>query len=140
MAVPTVITDVNVSAASNSPTGGESIGTNADDYIRAHAAFIAQLRDGSKNMAVTSVGVPAAAFVSDPNTGLGSSAADKVALIAGSVAAIVAETTGVSVTGVVNATGLIFGRGGGIGMGRLTISTSAASGGADGDIHFRYSA
>ncbi len=138
MAVPTVITDVNVSAGSNSPTGGESIGTNADDYVRAHAAFIAQLRDGSKNMVVTSVGVPTCSFVSDPNTGLGSSAADKVALIAGSVAAIVAETTGVSVTGVVNATGLIFGRGGGIGMGQLTISTSAAAGGADGDIHFRY--
>ena len=139
MAVPTVITDVNVSAGSNSPTGGESIGTNADNYIRAHAAFIAQLRNGSKNLEVTSVGVPACAFTSDPNTGLGSSGADKVALIAGSVAAIVAETTGVSVTGVVNATGLIFGRGGGIGMGQLTIGTGAASGGADGDIHFKYS-
>jgi hypothetical protein len=59
MAVPTVVTDVNISAGSNSPTGGESIGTNADDYIRAHAAFIAQLRNGSKNLEVTSVGVPA---------------------------------------------------------------------------------
>jgi hypothetical protein len=138
MAVPTVITDVNTTAGSNSPAGGESIGTNADDYIRAHAAFIAQLRDGSKNMVVTSVGVPTCSFVSDPNTGLGSSGADKVALIAGSVAAIVAETTGISVTGVVNATGLIFGRGGGVGMGQITISTSAAAGGADGDIHFQY--
>jgi hypothetical protein len=138
MAVPTVITDVNVSAASNSPAGSESIGTNADDYIRAHAAFIGQLRNGSKNLEVTSVGVPACAFVSDANTGLGSSGADKVALIAGSVAAIVAETTGVSVTGVVNSTGLMFARGGGVGLGRITISTSAASGGADGDIHFQY--
>jgi hypothetical protein len=50
----------------------------------------------------------------------------------------VAETTGISVTGVVNATGLIFGRGGGVGLGQITISTSAAAGGADGDIHFQY--
>jgi hypothetical protein len=77
-------------------------------------------------------------FVSDANTGLGSSGADKVALIAGSVAAIVAETTGVSVTGVVNATGLLFGRGGGVGLGQITISTSAPSGGGDGDIWIQY--
>ncbi len=138
MAVPTVVTDVNVSAASNSPTGGESVGTNMDNYVRAHAAFIAQLRDGSKNMVVTSVGVPTCSFVSDANTGLGSSGADKVALIAGSVAAIVAETTGVSVTGVVNSTGLMFARGGGVGLGRITVSTSGPSGGADGDIWIQY--
>lgn len=138
MAVPTVITDVNTSAASNSPTGGESIGTNADNYLRAHAAFIAQLRDGSKNLAVTSLTAPTMQFTGDANTGISSDGADRVALIAGSVAALVAQTTGVSVTGVVNATGLIFGRGGGAGMGQITVSTSAASGGADGDIWFQY--
>jgi hypothetical protein len=138
MAVPTVITDVNTTAGSNSPTGGESIGTNADDYIRAHAAFIAQLRDGSRNLALGSVAAPAMAFTGDSNTGFYSPGADKVGIAAGSVAALVAETTGISVTGVVNATGLIFGRGGGIGMGQLTIGTAAATGGADGDIHFRY--
>jgi hypothetical protein len=138
MAVPTVITDVNTTAGSNSPTGGESIGTNADDYIRAHAAFIAQLRDGGRNLAAGSVGAPTMAFTSDGNTGIYSPAADKIGLAAGSVAALVAETTGISVTGVVNATGLIFGRGGGVGLGQITISTSAAAGGADGDIHFQY--
>jgi hypothetical protein len=138
MAVPTVITDLNTTAGSNSPTGGESIGTNADDYIRAHAAFIAQLRDGPRNLALASVGAPAMAFTGDSNTGIYSPAADKIGLAAGSVAALVAETTGISVTGVVNATGLIFGRGGGVGLGQITISTSAASGGADGDIHFQY--
>jgi hypothetical protein len=70
MAVPTVITDLNTTAGSNSPTGGESIGTNADDYIRAHAAFIAQLRDGPRNLALASVGAPAMAFTGDSNTGI----------------------------------------------------------------------
>ena len=139
MAVPTVVTDVNVSAGSNSPTGGESIGTNADDYIRAHAAFIAQLRNGSKNLEVSSKAAPACAFVSDLDTGLFSDGANRVGLAAGSIAAIVAETTGVSVTGVVNATGLLFGRsGGGNGLGRITIANSSASGMASGDLWLQY--
>lgn len=41
--VPSVITDMSTSAASNSPAGSDSIGTSLDDYLRAHAAFIAQL-------------------------------------------------------------------------------------------------
>jgi len=43
MPVPTLISDLSTTAASNSPTGGESVGNNADNYLRAHAAFIAQL-------------------------------------------------------------------------------------------------
>lgn len=43
MGVPVVITDMSTSAASNSPAGSDSIGTSLDDYIRSHAAFIAQL-------------------------------------------------------------------------------------------------
>jgi hypothetical protein len=45
MPVPTAITDLSQTAASNSPAGSESPIT-ADDYHRAHAAFIALLRDG----------------------------------------------------------------------------------------------
>ena len=46
MPVPTLITSLSTSAASNSPDGSESVITT-DDYVRALSAFIAQLRDGS---------------------------------------------------------------------------------------------
>lgn len=49
MPVPSAITDLSQTAGSNSPAGSESPNT-ADDYFRAHASFIAQLRDG-KNFA-----------------------------------------------------------------------------------------
>ncbi len=45
MPVPTLITDLSVTAASNYPAGSDSPST-LDDVQRAHAAFIAQLRDG----------------------------------------------------------------------------------------------
>lgn len=41
--VPSVITDLSTSAASNSPAGGDSIGTSHDDYMRAGFAFTRQL-------------------------------------------------------------------------------------------------
>lgn len=43
MGVPVNITDLSTTAASNSPASSDSIGTSLDDYIRSHAAFIAQL-------------------------------------------------------------------------------------------------
>jgi len=43
MPVPTVITDLSTTAASNSPAGPDAVFPNLDDYLRAHAAFIAQL-------------------------------------------------------------------------------------------------
>ena len=43
MPVPTSITDLSTTAASNSPAGSDAIFPNLDDYLRAHAAFIAQL-------------------------------------------------------------------------------------------------
>lgn len=42
MAVPTAITDLSATAASNSPASSESILPNLDDYIRALSAFIRQ--------------------------------------------------------------------------------------------------
>lgn len=45
MPVPSVIGDLSTTAGSNYPAGTESP-TTIDDYFRAHAAFIAQLRDG----------------------------------------------------------------------------------------------
>ena len=42
MAVPTSITDLSSTASSNSPAGTEAVLPNLDNYLRAHAAFIAQ--------------------------------------------------------------------------------------------------
>lgn len=46
MPVPSSIDDLSQTPASNSPAGSEFL-TTADDYLRAHAAFIAELRDGA---------------------------------------------------------------------------------------------
>jgi len=42
MAVPTSITDLSTTASSNSPAGTEAVLPNLDNYLRAHASFIAQ--------------------------------------------------------------------------------------------------
>lgn len=44
MPVPANIAALSTTAGSNSPPGSEAV-TTVDDYLRAHAAFIAQLRD-----------------------------------------------------------------------------------------------
>lgn len=49
MAVPTLITDLSTTIASNSPAGSESVFPNLDDYMRATAGFIASIRDNSGN-------------------------------------------------------------------------------------------
>lgn len=46
MPVPTLITDLSTTTASNSPQGTETAKGTIDDYFRAHAGFIAGLRDG----------------------------------------------------------------------------------------------
>lgn len=45
MPVPASISDLSPIPADNSPTGGEAVFPNLDDYLRAQAAFIAQVRD-----------------------------------------------------------------------------------------------
>lgn len=52
MPVPANIAALSTTAGANSPPGSESVNT-VDDYIRAHAAFIAQLRDEKAADAVT---------------------------------------------------------------------------------------
>lgn len=186
MPVPSAITDLSTTAGSNSPAGTESIGTNADDYIRTAYAFIAALRDGSKNTALGSAGAPAVAFTGDTNTGIFSPASDNVGIAAGGTEVVrFNATNGAIFTGgtgtkfgfgtayydaytavsVVNmgvgttqiewyansagpkalltsggnftAVGLLKGNNGGSGLGAITVSTSAASGGSDGDLWFR---
>ncbi len=46
MPVPTVIGDLSTTISSNSPAGSD-VPSTLDDHIRAHAGFIAQLRDGT---------------------------------------------------------------------------------------------
>jgi hypothetical protein len=53
MAVPTLITDLSTTPASNSPAGSENVFPNLDDYLRAQAAFLASVRDNSGNGWVT---------------------------------------------------------------------------------------
>ena len=45
MPVPTTIADLDPVAANNYPTGGESVGPNLDNYLRAHAAIMRQVSD-----------------------------------------------------------------------------------------------
>ena len=66
------------------------------------------------------------------------------ASFAGTVAAVAFSGSTVNVSGAVlagtsvNASGLVYGRGGGRGMGQITLGTGGPSGGADGDVHYRY--
>ena len=50
MPVPASINDLSTTAGNNSPAGSESPATT-DDYLRAHAAFIAALRDENASQA-----------------------------------------------------------------------------------------
>lgn len=45
MAVPSSISDLSTTAGLNAPAGGEDVFPQLDNYIRSHAAFIAQLRE-----------------------------------------------------------------------------------------------
>ena len=49
MAVPTLITDLSTTPASNSPAGSENVFPNLDDYLRTQSAFLASIRDNSGN-------------------------------------------------------------------------------------------
>ena len=46
MPVPSAITDLSTTAASNSPAGSDNVFPELDNFLRAHASFVALLRDG----------------------------------------------------------------------------------------------
>jgi C1q domain len=94
MPVPSVITDLSTTAGSNSPAGTDSIGTNMDDYVRALSAFIAQVRDGSKNITLASAGAPSQAFTGDSNTGTFSPGADIWAVSTGGTERVRVDASG----------------------------------------------
>lgn len=62
MPVPASINDLSTTAGSNSPPGSESPAT-LDDYARAHASFIAQLRDSVGEAVLRSGGATGAAII-----------------------------------------------------------------------------
>lgn len=49
MPVPTLITDLSTTPASNSPSGSENVFPNLDDYLRFTSAALASIRDNSGN-------------------------------------------------------------------------------------------
>lgn len=55
MAAPTLITELSQTAGSNGPDGASTSPKELDNYQRAHASFIAQLRDGKGHAATASV-------------------------------------------------------------------------------------
>lgn len=67
MPVPTQISDLSTTAASNSPAGSDNTFPDLDNYLRAHAKFIADLRDGNGSAAEVSV-------ASGATTGIGAAA------------------------------------------------------------------
>lgn len=54
MPVPASINDLSTTAGSNSPGGGENPFPDLDNYLRAHASFIAVLRDGKLDASAVS--------------------------------------------------------------------------------------
>lgn len=67
MPVPSAITDLSQTAGSNYPAGSESPNT-ADDYFRAHASFIAMLRDGEGFSAEATVASAGTTDIGDANS------------------------------------------------------------------------
>lgn len=73
MPVPNLITDLSTTAASNYPSGSDSPAT-LDDVQRAHAAFIAQIRDGTVAVAGTGLTGTASALSIGGNAATATSA------------------------------------------------------------------
>ncbi|MFL9881301.1 hypothetical protein PQR63_23085 [Herbaspirillum rhizosphaerae] len=65
MAVPSVITDLNVTAASNSPAGTDPIGSSLDDFLR--AAFSIVRREQAQGAAIASAATTSIGGNSDGN-------------------------------------------------------------------------
>ena len=68
MPVPSLISDLTSSAATNSPAGSESAKGVVDDYLRAHASFIRQLSDLFQGP-TTTLASASTVNIGFPNTG-----------------------------------------------------------------------
>lgn len=91
MPVPSTLADLDPVAANNSPPGSEAVGTNIDDYLRAHAAFIKQIQSGSTTVAagiVKSSGTTLSAAVAGTDYQAAMTAASQAEMEAGTEAAL----------------------------------------------------
>ena len=70
MGVPTQLSDLSATAASNSPAGGDTVGTTMDDYLRAIQSIIVRISAGTDAMATPALGAPTAAGRISANLGL----------------------------------------------------------------------
>lgn len=81
-----------------------------------------------------SAAAPAYAFVNSDDMGMYRNSSTSIGFAVGGVQ----QATLSSADGALRVTGLVYGRGGGAGMGQITVSTTTPSGGANGDIWFQY--
>lgn len=99
MPLPTSISDLSQTAASNSPSGSETPNL-IDDYFQVYAAYIAQLRDGPgfvsgvKSNVLGTVSLPAYSFVGDTDTGMFSPAANTLAWSVGGAEGVRLDSSG----------------------------------------------
>ena len=99
MPLPTSISDLSQTAASNSPSGSETPNL-IDDYFQVYAAYIAQLRDGPgfvsgvKSNVLGTVSIPAYSFVGDTDTGMFSPAANTLAWSVGGTEGVRLDSSG----------------------------------------------
>lgn len=99
MPLPTSISDLSQTAASNSPSGSETPNL-IDDYFQVYAAYIAQLRDGPgfvsgvKSNVLGTVSLPAYSFVGDTDTGMFSPAANTLAWSVGGSEGVRLDSSG----------------------------------------------
>ena len=91
MPIPTVITDLSTTAVSNFPAGSDSP-ANLDDVQRAHAAFIAQIRDGVVAVAGTGLTGTASALSIGGNAATATNATNATN-VTGTIASAVTATT-----------------------------------------------
>ena len=92
MPVPTLITELSTTAASNYPSGSDSPAT-LDDVQRAHGAFIAQIRDGVVAVAGTGLTGTASALSIGGNAATATNATNVTGTIA-SAATATTQTAG----------------------------------------------
>lgn len=91
MPVPTLITELSTTAASNYPAGTDSPAT-LDDVQRAHGAFIAQIRDGTVSVAGTGLTGTASALSIGGNAATATNATNATN-VTGTIASAATATT-----------------------------------------------
>ena len=138
MPVPSVITDLSATAASNSPSGADSINV-ADDHLRVQGAFIRQLYDGtygggvgtlSLNFGTAAINFCPGQFYKDAsgNFGIGTSSPSSRLHVSGGTITQTNATDGSDGIFLKNAAGTLIGQLYGFGTSYLYIQAGASQG------------